>query len=168
MQSCETSSTVFLNLFCYLAPLVSYLIFGGTPTCIWQNRSKDQWIAIIGGTPGTISRHPPPVENQLSIPVFLNRRVTTYLWVAITSFGSPKLVISLLNGSPDCILYCFVGRQLPKVENHWSILMYQFLSNQLISDSRKKLASPSLAVLALVLHNHASPPERGLCFLTLL
>ncbi len=28
--------------------------------------------------------------------------------------------INEINGSPNCVIFCFVGRQLPNVENHWS------------------------------------------------
>ena len=39
-----------------------------------------------------------------------------------------KSVISLRNGSPDSILYCFLGQQLPKVENHWSTSVTSFIT----------------------------------------
>ena len=46
----------FSTFFATRHPWLDISIFGGTPR--WQNRSKDQLIAVIGGTPGTISRHP--------------------------------------------------------------------------------------------------------------
>ena len=51
-----TLSQCFSTFFATRHPWSVIWIFGGTPR--WQNRSKDQWIVIIGGTPGTISRHP--------------------------------------------------------------------------------------------------------------
>ena len=48
-----------------------------------------------------------------SRPTFGSRALT---------FGSPKPVLSSIivtYGSPNCALLCFVGRQLPKIENHW-------------------------------------------------
>ena len=49
------SKAVFLNLFATRHPWSAISMFGGTPR--WQTRSKDWWITIIGGIPGTISRH---------------------------------------------------------------------------------------------------------------
>ena len=39
----------------------------------------------------------------------------------VFTFGSPKTVYSIiliLFGSPNCVLFCFVGLQIPDVENH--------------------------------------------------
>ena len=51
-----TLTQCFSTFFATRHPWSAISIFGGTPR--WQNRFKEQWIAIIGGTPGTISRHP--------------------------------------------------------------------------------------------------------------
>ena len=58
----------FSTFFASRHPWSAISIFGGTPR--WQNRTKDQWIAIIGGTLGTISWYPSVPRHPSWEPLF--------------------------------------------------------------------------------------------------
>ena len=79
----------FLTFFVTWHPLSSISIFVSTPAR-WQNRSKDQWIAITGGTPGTISRHPSVPKHPSWEPLFKtvsrNRQVRYPIFVCKICF----------------------------------------------------------------------------------
>ncbi len=41
------------------------------------------------------------------------KKVSRIIWMA------PYNKMIVINGSPNCVFFCFVGYQLPNVENHW-------------------------------------------------
>ena len=94
----QYTRAVFLNLFCYAAPLVSHSLFGGTPR--WQNRSKDQWISIFFAAPLSLS-HGTLVENhctRVSISGHLISRPYRYRAEALSQYGGPVIGPHSLSG----------------------------------------------------------------------
>ncbi len=57
--------------------------------------------------------------------MFLNKWVSIHFWVAGTYFWVAKTCVSYstknaITGSPNCVLFCFMGHQLLNVDNHCS------------------------------------------------
>ncbi len=51
-------------------------------------------------------------------PVFLNRWAVTHFWhLHLDHQNLRYCTMMVVNGSPNCVLFCYVGRQLPNVEN---------------------------------------------------
>ena len=71
----------------------------------------------------------------LIISVYLNRWVASHFRVAGTPLGSSKPHIILLNGSSNCISFCFVEGLRPNVENHWFISIKNSLSQMAMQDN---------------------------------
>ncbi len=48
----------------------------------------------------------------------------------ISSIKTPLIYnissMNVINVSPNCVLFCFMGRQLPNVENHWYKVCHRF------------------------------------------
>jgi len=74
--------------------------------------------------------------------LFLNR------WVCDTLLGRQNLdyscTMKVIKGSPNCVLFCFMGLKLPNVENHWFGLV---LVNTYLTKKSMKLFNFSFFIL---------------------
>ena len=58
------------------------------------------------------------VCNHYFTTVFLNSWVAIHFWIAYTYFLVAKTCLLVVDRLTNCILFCFVGHQIPNVENH--------------------------------------------------
>ena len=75
--------------------------------------------------------------------------VGTYIWVAKTCIIVVFCCILVLYGSANCILICFVDRQLPSVENHLSKWQLGFTISELRESYGRSMALSPLPVCCL-------------------
>ena len=58
------------------------------------------------------------VCNHYFTTLFLNSWVAIHFWIAYTYFLVAKTCLLVVDRLTNCILFCFVGHQIPNVENH--------------------------------------------------